>query len=230
MTAIRRETAAFWRGFRAGAPLWLAAAPFAIAYSIAARQAGLGLWEAQLMSLTVYSAATQIALAQLMPGGAPALTLLLTVCLMNIHHILYGLSLSRQIRLRPLERAAAAFALTDFAYGATIAQPQNNTLPFLLGVELSIFTAWNLYTAFALLIGTFLNNLKGLHLDFIVPLMFFLLLITQIKRRTGLLVAVFSAFIALLCSSLGLGGLSVIVAGTGGPLLGLAWGRSRAAR
>jgi len=51
------QARAFRRGFLAMAPLWVGAVPVGIAYAVAARAAGLGTGETQLMSAVVFSAA-----------------------------------------------------------------------------------------------------------------------------------------------------------------------------
>jgi hypothetical protein len=98
-SSLRLDLPAFTLGFKVVMPLWLAAIPFALAYSVSAREAGLTPVETQVMSLTVYSAAGQMAVVQLLSTGAPAFTILLTTLMMNLHHILYGLSLAKRIEM-----------------------------------------------------------------------------------------------------------------------------------
>lgn len=211
----------FWQGFRAGIPMWLAAAPFAIAYIVTARQAGLSNVQTQLMSLSIYSAASQIVLYQLMIAHNPILVIAMTVLAMNIHQLFYGLSLTRHFQLNRLEKAILPFPLTDFAFGVTIAR-ENVQVSFLLGIELSIFLAWNTYTAIAIFFSSLFTDIQGLHLDFIIPLTFFMLLITSIKARLDLIVAIFSILLAAICSFLGLGSLTILLLCVVVPLFGIA--------
>jgi len=170
------------------------------------------------MSLSVYSAAAQIAIAQFIITHASPLTILFTVFLMNLHNVLYGLSLSGQVRFTCLQKAAAAFGLTDFAFGATVAQPENTQLAFLLGIELSIYLSWNLCTGAAILFEPILHSLGNLHVDFIIPLTFFLLLLSTLKRRLHVAVAAVSMALTFVGSFLGN---SVLFVGLLGPILGL---------
>jgi len=218
---------AFWRGFRAGLPLWVAAAPFAVAYVVTARQAGLSAPQTQLMSLAVYAAAAQIAVAQLIKDGAPSLTIWITVLVMNLHHVLYGLSLTRKLRLSRWASAVAAFPLTDFAYGVTVAQSRNTTLPFLLGVEASVFLAWNLATGAVILFNPVIDRFDGLRLDFIVPLTFFLLLVTSLKSRLDVVVAACALAIAVISGFLGAGSVAVLLVSLLAPLVGIGLAKSR---
>src|SRR4051794_27463767 len=98
--AIRRADtlAAFGRGYLALLPLWSGAIPAGIAYGVAARSAGLGVLETQLMSLVVFSAG-QIGAVALLAGGAPPLLLIGTVLALNAQLLLLGLTIGRQLRL-----------------------------------------------------------------------------------------------------------------------------------
>jgi predicted branched-subunit amino acid permease len=212
----------FSSGFKAVLPLWLAALPVGLAYTAAARDAGLSAGQIQLMSVTVYSAAAQMAMVQLWSAGAPGWTLLVTVAAMNIHNLLYGLSLRRQMPLSWVQRALAAYLLTDAAYGVTAAAGERASFSFLLGAEASMFVAWNGSVALGLVFGQFVHLPPGLRLDFVVPLTFGVLLASSLKTRLDWLVAAVSAGLALACAALGLGSVSIVVVGLGGALAG-AW-------
>jgi predicted branched-subunit amino acid permease len=222
-------TPAFRQGFKAVLPWWLSAGPVALAYVLAAQSAGLSDFQIQLMSLTVYSAAAQIATVQLLVSGPSALTIFATALVMNVHHIIYGFSLTKQLRFTRLEKALAAFALTDATYGLTIAAKENRSIQFLFGAECSMYVAWNLLTAAALLAGQILDAFKDLPLDFLVPLTFFVLLIGIIETATDVVVVIFSVTFAIILALTGLGGIAVIVVSIAGSLLGLGLGQARKA-
>lgn len=206
-------------------PLWLAGAPFALAYAVIARQAGLNALEIQLMSLVVYSAATQIAVTQLWSGGASAWTILITIIAVNLHFLLYGLSLTKRIKLSRFGRILTPFFLTDTVYAIAIAEQENTNFAFLFGVELSLFLSWNLFTALGILFGSGLIDLQAAHLDFVAPVTFFVLLISVLQSRLDCVVAVFAAGIAGLCLTIGLGNVTVIVVGIAAPLIGIFVGK-----
>lgn len=219
------NSAAAVQGFRAMLPFSLAGAPVALAYVLAARSAGIADVEIQLMSLTMFSSASQIALVQLWSGGASVLAILSTILVMNLHFIIYGVSLAKHIRLRGWQKVIAAYSLTDAAYGLVIATPKTHSLSYLLGAECCMFLSWNLFTAAALLVGDLFAVLRDVPLDFIVPLTFFVLLVKMTQTRTDLAVVMFSAALAILCMQLGLGQITVILVSIGGPLFGLGIGQ-----
>lgn len=220
----------FRQGFKAMLPFWLSAGPVALAYVLAARNAGLSDFQIQLMSLTVYSAAAQIAMVQLLASGASALTICATALVINIHQIVYGFSLTRHLRFTRLEKALAAFALTDATYGITIAAKEHRSVQFLFGAECSIYMAWNILTAVALLAGQILAAFKGLPLDFLVPLTFFVLLMGIIETPTDLTVVIYAVAFAIFLGAIGLGEFTVILVSITGPLIGLGIGQIRNAK
>jgi predicted branched-subunit amino acid permease len=84
------------RGVVATIPLWAGVIPFAIAFALLSRTAGLSVIETQLLSLTVFAGAAQIAIVTLLTTGANGIAIVLTVLALNLRHVLYGLSLSKQ--------------------------------------------------------------------------------------------------------------------------------------
>lgn len=210
----------FKRGFRAMLPFWLSAAPFAVVYSVAAQRAGLSPLEIQGMSLTVFSGVAQLGIVQLLSTGGSVLAILATALGVSLHHVLYGLSLGKQIKFSRWQRIATAYFLTDSAYGLTVADVSNLNFSFLFGAELSMFLIWNLFTAFGIGLGHLLIDPSVAHLDFVAPLTFFVLLVSTAKTRLDVGVAVISAAGALLCLAMGLGSLTVFVVGLSGAFAG----------
>lgn len=219
------QSPAFRRGFMAVTPLWVSALPVALAYIIQARNAGLNPFQIQLMSAMVYHSPIQLVVTQFLVDNAAALTILATVLMMAVHHLLYGLSLTRTLSFGRRERFVAAYSLTDAAYGLTIAQGANMSVPFLLGAELGIFVGWNGATAVAQIFGGLFGDLSRLHLDFVVPLTFFALLVTIVRKRTDLVVALCAVTLSVICVKIGLGSVTVLAVGLTCPLVGVALSR-----
>ncbi|GMA16222.1 branched-chain amino acid ABC transporter permease [Deinococcus metallilatus] len=217
---------AFWRGFRALVPLWLGVIPFAVAYAVTARAAGLSVRETQLMSLTVFAGASQFAAAGLFAGSASAWGIVATTFLLNARHVLYGLSLARQVPLTRPQRVLAAQFLTDEAYGVAVVngvrEPGGLSFGFLLGAELSLYAVWNVATFAGALAGGVLPDPAALGVGVIFPLAFLGLLVPLLIDRKAVLVALASGLGAWGLARVLPGGLVVLLAGVGGALLG-AW-------
>ncbi len=209
-------------------PLWLGVAPFAVAYAVTARAAGLSVLDTQVMSLTLFAGASQFALAGLFGQGAGPWAMLGTVFVLNARHLLYGLSLGQHLPLAGWRRALAAQFLTDEAYGVTVGAGVPG-LGYLLGTELSLYLVWNAFTLLGALAGALIPDPERLGVDFVFPLAFLGLLVPLLRGRTELLVALASGALALLSSRLLPGGVTVLLVGVAGALLGAWLSRARAA-
>ncbi len=223
-------TASFRAGWLAMLPIWLGVAPFAVAYAVTARAAHLSLFETQLMSLTVFAGASQFAAAGLFGQGVGAASIVATTFLLNVRHVLYGLSLAQQLPIHGLRRLVAAQFLTDEAYGVTVSAAPKSAgglnLGFLLGAELSLYVVWNLFTLLGSLVGSVIPDPKAVGADVVFPLAFLGLLVPMLRGRLELLVAATSGVLAWAVSRVSPGGVTVLVAGVGGALLGAALSRT----
>ncbi|HYO53578.1 AzlC family ABC transporter permease [Archangium sp.] len=217
------------RGFRAVVPLWLGLVPFAFAYAVTARNGGLDFVETQLMSVLVFAGGAQFSAAGLFAAGATGVEIILTTFLLNVRHVLYGLSLTRHVPMSGAQRLVAAHFLTDEAYGVTLASGASS-FAFLLGAELSVFVPWNLATCAGALAGQVIPDPARLGVDFVFPLAFLALLIPLLKGWTEVFVAAFSGLLALAVSRVAPGGVAVLVAGVAGSLLGALLTSHEAAR
>ena len=211
--------AAFTRGFWVLAPLWLGVIPFGLAYAVTARSAGLSLVETQALSVLVFAGSAQFSAVGLFAVGAAGLEIILTTLLLNVRHVLYGLSLGRELELTPRERPVAAFFLTDEAFGV-VAGAKERSFPFLLGAELSLFLVWNVATLAGYLLGAAIPDPARLGVDLIFPLAFLALLVPLLHTRVELVVALASGALALGLAQILPGGLPILLTGIGGSLLG----------
>ena len=215
----QRSDSAFRRGFLAMMPLWLGVVPFALAYAVTARGAGLSLVETQALSALVFAGSAQFTAVGLFAAGSAGAGIVLTTLLLNIRHLLYGVSVGRQFDLSRRQRPVAAFFLTDEAFGVASGTGER-TFPFLLGVELSLFITWNLATFGGFLLGSAIPDPTELGVDLIFPLAFLALLVPMLRTRIELGVAVFSGLLAFGLHRALPGGLPVLLTGIAGSALG----------
>lgn len=204
-------------------PLWLGLAPFAVAYAITAKAGGLSAWETQLMSLTMFAGGAQFAAAGLFGQHAAPLSIVLTVAVLNVRHLLYGLSLAQRTSLSLPQRFFAAQFLTDEAYGMSITSPRLN-YSFLLGAEMSVFVPWNFFTLVGAVGGSLVKmpDPEALGIGIIFPLAFLGLLIPQLTSRLPVVVALISALLAWALSHWLKSGVLVLTVALLGALIG-AW-------
>jgi branched chain amino acid efflux pump len=237
-------------GLRASVPLVLGYLPAAVAFGVAARAGGLSAIETVLMSLIVFSGASQFALVGLVATGASWLVMAAISLVLGARHVLYGPSLAPHLRGMPKGRAAtAAFGLTDEVFAVastrlserqTAGRTPGTGFGYLMGLGMGAYLSWAL--------GTWIGAVAGMAvvvalpslspaLSFALPALFVALLVSFMRsgdlasdgalRPTAGAVLVAAAVAAVLYL-VGLGSWSVPAAGLAGPVAGLLLGRGRA--
>lgn len=211
------------RGALAVVPFSFGVLPFAVAFAVAARSAGFSPLEIQALSMLVFAGAAQMAAVSMFATGAGAIAIVLTTFVINLRHVVYGLSLDRELprRTRP-PRPVLAFLLIDESYGLTMAERMNGRGgdAYYVGASLCFYVLFVSSTAIGIVLGSVIPDLERLGLDFIFPLVFVSLLAPLVTGARHLAVAVASAGIASASILLGFGGPAVLVATVGGAALG----------
>ena len=196
--------------------------PFGVTYGIIARQAGFGGWETQASSLLIFAGSAQMAMISLFDRGAAPLAIVLTALMLNLRHVLYGLSLGRELGdepVRPRRSILAAF-LTDESYGLTVADGNASRAgrradAFLFGASLSLFLAFQVATLAGVSLGGVLPDADDLGLELVFPLSFLVLLLPLLRGQRALLVALLSAAIVLAAGRVFDGGVAILLATLG---------------
>ncbi len=210
----------FWRGFKAIIPLYLGVIPFALAYAVTARASGLGILETQALSVLVFAGASQFSAAPLLGAGANGLAIILTTFLLNVRHLLYGISVARALPNMTLkQRIIAAYFLTDEAFGTFLASGVRD-YRFLLGACLSLFASWNAFTLVGALASSLVPDPVALGIDLVFPLSFLAILMPLLKTKTEWIVAGGSSLLALVLVPRLPSGLGILLVGILGSLLG----------
>jgi len=153
--------------------------------------------------------------------GASGLEVVLTTFLLNVRHVLYGMSLGRVVPMTRPERMLGAYLLTDEAYGVSIARGARS-FPFVLGTEVSLFAVWNVTTFVGALVGGVIPDPERLGVDFVFPVAFLALLVPLLRQRVDVAVAIVAGISAWLLAKWLPGGVPVLGAGLSGAVLG-AW-------
>jgi len=206
------------RGFLAIVPLWAGVVPFALAFAVLARTAGFSLVETQALSLFVFAGSAQVAIVSLVAGGAGPPAIVATALVLNLRHLLYGLSLGRAWgrRTRP-PAPVLALLLTDESYGLTIKdriEGGGGGPGFYLGTAVSLYGAYNLATLAGSLTGGLLPDPRRLGLDVVFPLTFVALLVPLLRGWRRCVVAVVAAGAVLLLGRVAAGGVAIVLAAT----------------
>ncbi len=204
-------------------PIWLGVAPFALAYALAARSAGLNPFETQGMSLLVFAGAAQFIACGLIASGASGFSIILVTLIVNLRFILFGTSLLPVLRhLKWYQKALLAYALTDEAYAVSIRKlSQKEVGPaFLVGAIVSVYLCWQGSTLVGLLLGGLIPDPATLGLQLVFPLSFSVMLMPYLKLRPGQAAALAAGILAIGAKLVLGGNWYILIGATGGTMVG----------
>jgi len=193
---------AFIKGAIAILPLSLAVAPWGLLAGSMAIEANLTPWEGQGLSAIVFAGAAQLVAIGMIKGGANLFSILLTTLLLTSQHLLYGLSMRPVISGLPTRwRLGLGFLLTDefFALTSQYDQIQFNRW-YALGVGLTFYIAWNLFTLAGIVLGQNIPHLDQLGLDFSIVATFVALIAPLVRNMPTVVCVAVSLFSSVLFS------------------------------
>lgn len=246
MDASNAALRGFPEGLRASVPVVVGYIPAAVAFGVAARGAGLSTAETLLMSLIVFSGASQFAIAGLVSAGASWLVMAAVSLVLGVRHVLYGPSLAPYLRrLGKGGAAVAAFGLTDEVFAVAsveLSRERTSGANFgrLLGLGAGAYLSWAVGTWVGAAVGTaVVGALPSLApaLSFALPALFVALLVSLVRSPVPasgsvpvpMVAAILSAAtVATVLYLAGLESWSVPAAGVVGPVVGLLIRRGRA--
>lgn len=173
--------AGFWRM----APISLFVFVFAMAFGLAAVQAGLTDVQIVAMSATVFAGTAQFAALDMWGTEVPLLPLLLTTLAINGRMLLMGASLFPWLRLLPAGRRYASVVILSDANWAMCLndlQQGRNTLAALVGGGLALWSSWLAGTLVGLVVGAGIPDPRVLGLDMVMGC--FMLSMVLVGRRS----------------------------------------------
>ncbi len=223
--AITTTSAAFWKGFRDGAPFILVSGPFGLLFGVLASEAGLDVLTATSFSMAVFAGSAQFTALQLMQEQAPTVVILISALAVNLRVAMYSASLTPYLGEAPLwKRAFAAYFTVDQSYALSIVQFEtgeplslNQRLAYFFGTNGLVAPVWMSATVMGALLGNQVPESWGL--DFVLPLAF-LAMIGPMMRTPAHVVACFTAIAVSLPASMLPYNLGLIVAGLAGMMAG----------
>lgn len=198
-----------------------------IAFTIAVITVGQGAspTNAILMSILIYGGASQIVAMKMMEAGASAASIVLTTGVVNLRHLLMSSALGPRLRhFKTWQLALFSFQLTDEAFALHSAELAREPAPSkteTLSVNIFLHVAWVIGSVAGALLGTSRETLAQFGLDIAPQSMFMALLALLVKDKFQAGVAIFSGFLAVLLTLMGLDSWSVIVTTLIGASLGV---------
>jgi len=229
---LQRRLQDFRQGVIVSTPVVVGYLPIGIAYGILARQAGFSLFQAVSLSLFVYAGAAQFIAVSMIAAGANSITIIATIGLVNLRHVLYSASVAPFLQKIGISRLLVlAFGLTDEAFSleSLVLAQGAKTPSYIFGLQLAPYLAWNAGSLLGGLLGGWLRGIQALGLDFALPAMFIALLVPLIKNRQTVITAIVSGCLSLVFGLFLKGSWNIILATLFAATLGMGlskWGTS----
>jgi 4-azaleucine resistance transporter AzlC len=133
------------RGGRAMLPIVPGAVAFGLVYGFLAGERGLSTLEIGLSSMLVFAGASQFLALEFWGDPLPLTTLVLSVLIINLRHVLMGPTLVPWLaHLRPAQAYGSLFFLADEVWGASMVELRRGgrDAAFLLGAGLTLYGFW----------------------------------------------------------------------------------------
>lgn len=145
----------FLRGARDALPVALGYLSVSFTLGLAARQAGMSVVQAAVMSLITVTSAGQFAGIASFAAGSGLLVTVLTQGFVNLRYVLMSLSLTQRLDGQvPLgRRLLMAFAVTDELFALGIAQKKPLDPDYYFGMMASSLPGWTLGTLLGAVLG-----------------------------------------------------------------------------
>lgn len=202
----------------------LATGAYGVSFGAISTSSGLSVLQTCILSLLVFTGASQFAFIGIVVSGGNPITGALTSVLLGSRNLFYGLSIARLLDLSPARRLASAHLVIDES--TAMAVTRTTTRQARLGfywTGLSIFVLWNLTTFVGALAGNAIGDPRTYGLDAAVGAAFLGLLWPRLTSWHARIVALFAAAVALGTVPLTSAGLPIIIGGAAAVLLGMLW-------
>ncbi|MGG6312808.1 AzlC family ABC transporter permease [Paenibacillus macerans] len=222
---------------RDAVPIMVAYFPLSMTYGVLAAAGGLGGGLTIFSSAWIFSGGAQFMLLGMFDSAAAPVTVVTTLLLLSMRHVLYGATLGPYLRdWKESGKWVAAMGLTDegFAVTSSRAAQGKRLLPsYYITFALAIYGSWVAGTAVGIGLGGFVTDELAGVLSFALPALFIALLAGGERTRSAMVAAGCGAVIATLAGMMNLGGVGLIAGGVAGATLGQQlsrWHQKRAAR
>jgi len=161
---------------------------------------GFSVWQTLVLSLAMFSGASQFAFIGIMAGGGPAAAgaAIAAAGMLGVRNGLYALRLSPIIGPGLLKRAVAAQITVDESTAVAIAQPDrvSQRVGFWT-TGIALFLGWNLTTLLGALAGDQIGDVRAYGLDAVAAAAFLALLWPRLSSREPLAIAAGAAAITV---------------------------------
>lgn len=197
MTGGHRTSADHRKVLVASLTLGGAVGVFGVVFGVGAVSAGSSIAQACVMSLLVFTGASQFSAISVIAGGGTTTAALGGALVLAARNAVYGLAMSRVITGSPVRRAVAAHLTIDETTAMATAHEDPALQRYAFwATGAAVFVCWNVSTLVGGLIGSAVDPLTY-GLDVAFPAGFVAMVTPHLRHRRGLLAAAAGAAICL---------------------------------
>jgi 4-azaleucine resistance transporter AzlC len=184
---------------------------YGAAFGAAGVTAGFSVLQSCLLSLLLFSGASQFAVVGIMGAGGSAISAIATATLLGFRNALYGLQMAPILKVTGLKRVLAAQITIDES--TAVATLQENDADCKRGfyvTGIGVYVFWNLFTFLGALGASAIGDPSVWGLDAAVPAAFCGLVWPRLKNKKQFLVSGAAITLALLLTPLTPAGIPII--------------------
>ena len=184
---------------------------YGAAFGAAGVTAGFSILQTCLLSILLFSGASQFAVVGIMGAGGSAVSAIATATLLGFRNALYGLQMAPILKVKGLKRILAAQITIDES--TAVATLQENDADRRRGfyvTGIGVFVFWNLFTFLGALGASAIGDPAVWGLDAAVPAAFCGLIWPRLKNKTNFVVSAVAIAWALLLTPITAAGIPII--------------------
>ncbi len=185
---------------------------FGLAFGAVAATAGLSVLQAAVLSLVMFTGASQFALVGIVAVAGSPFAALAAALLLGVRNAFYGVSIAGIVRPRGLGRLLTAHLVIDETTAMAVAQGERLAGRYAFwATGVCLFCMWNLGTLAGALVGSSINT-AALGLDAAAPAIFLALLWPQLSRDRAPAVTIAAVAVTLALVTITPAGVPIIAA------------------
>jgi 4-azaleucine resistance transporter AzlC len=186
------------RTLSAAVGIGVAVGVYGVSFGVLAVAAGMSPAQACVMSMLVFTGASQFAFIGVLAGGGGAVAAMGPAVMLAVRNAAYGLSLAPILPQRLRDRALAAHLVIDESTAMARAEDDPGAARHaFLATGVSVWIFWNAGTLVGALLGGGIGDPRTFGLDAMFPAAFLALLAPQLRRPGAPVAAIAGAMVAV---------------------------------
>jgi predicted branched-subunit amino acid permease len=184
---------------------------YGAAFGAAGITAGFSILQTCLLSLLLFSGASQFAVVGIMGAGGSAISAIATATLLGFRNSLYGIQMAPILKVIGIKRILSAQITIDESTAvATMQENDSDRCRGFYVTGIGVYVFWNLFTYLGALGASAIGDPAAWGLDAAVPAAFAGLVWPRIKKKREFLISASAIALALLLTPIAPAGVPII--------------------